>query len=49
MKNPSGGRGQSPNWNPDRVDATRSERKQHALDMFVRLPAHYDELGALLR
>ncbi len=30
------------------MDAIRSERKQHALDMFGRLPAHYDELGALL-
>jgi demethylmenaquinone methyltransferase/2-methoxy-6-polyprenyl-1,4-benzoquinol methylase len=31
------------------MDATpASERKQHALEMFGRLPAHYDELGALL-
>jgi demethylmenaquinone methyltransferase/2-methoxy-6-polyprenyl-1,4-benzoquinol methylase len=31
------------------VDATpSSERKRHALEMFGRLPAHYDELGTLL-
>src|ERR1700748_1354944 len=28
--------------------ATDSQRKQHALDMFEQLPAHYDELGAAL-
>jgi demethylmenaquinone methyltransferase/2-methoxy-6-polyprenyl-1,4-benzoquinol methylase len=30
------------------MDADRSERKQHALEMFGQLPAHYDELGAVL-
>ena len=25
-----------------------SQRKQHALEMFEQLPAHYDELGAAL-
>src|ERR1700754_4328125 len=27
---------------------SESQRKQHALDMFEQLPAHYDELGAAL-
>ena len=27
---------------------SESERKQHALEMFEQLPAHYDELGAAL-
>jgi demethylmenaquinone methyltransferase/2-methoxy-6-polyprenyl-1,4-benzoquinol methylase len=35
-------------WDADRVEADRSARKQHALEMFGRLPSHYDELGALL-
>ncbi len=28
--------------------APRSQRKQHALDMFEQLPTHYDEIAALL-
>ncbi|HEX3362762.1 MAG TPA: class I SAM-dependent methyltransferase, partial [Solirubrobacterales bacterium] len=27
---------------------SESQRKQHALEMFEQLPAHYDELGAAL-
>jgi demethylmenaquinone methyltransferase/2-methoxy-6-polyprenyl-1,4-benzoquinol methylase len=32
----------------DAMPSSRSQRKQHALEMFDQLPAHYDELGAAL-